>query len=400
MVVQYAIDWESIYSVWVMDHASEACDEDELYDLLEFLKSMRRRIVRNGLLYLDARNNAKRGLVKLLKLFTQEGSEDSPSRVKVWDKLRYELREFDRLYTRSECRILVSGSADDQSYEQVQRSFDAYLKSTRLNKKKWQYPAVVLSCSLDLPSTADGFRRVSPGDYDSCEEEQIRSEWDGGCEILCDDKVNADRLVSALSVAVGAAEDGHVELFDPNWSARVLVDPPDSAWMATTRYWMAVMCCNPHVHRISIISSDVIEMKRMYKFGPFIDGALLPCCDCRSEVLRIDLGLREADAKDKGRKIFHNRYIRVGRFVVEIPNGLDIIAKDGSVRTFDCTLMGGQCEVLKKLADTRGDFAIKKSNVKNVIADHEDFMFDDIGGEAFQFHVKDRQLERCGEDNF
>lgn len=396
MVVLYAIDWESIYSSCVTDRVF---DEDALYDLLMFLRSMRERIVRNGLVCLDRPNNATRGLVELLSLLQQEDAEDGSRRIAVWDKLRDELREFQRLYARSEYCIRVDCDAGVRSYVETQRILNAYLKATRLNRKVWRYPAVVISCSPDLPSAEDGFRKVSLEAYDSCEEEKLRRRWADGCAIANDDKDGLNQIAAAISIAAGASEDGLIAFFDPHWAGQILVNPPDAAWKASTQHWFRAVFCNPYVRDVRFISSGTLELKRRYAFGAFVK-LLLSACDQRKETVSVNIGLREETEKAKGRKAFHNRYIKAGRFVVEIPNGLDIVARDNSVRAFDCSLLGDGGSVLKELANPRGSLSLSRSDVRAMIADHEEFMFDRVGGETFQFRVEDRKLVRCDEEAF
>lgn len=397
MVALYAIDWESFYSSCVKD--DRAFDEDALYDLLMFLRSMRERIVRNGLVCLDRPNNATRELVKLLSLLQQEDTEDGSRRIAVWDKLRDELREFQRLYARSEYCIRVDCDAGVRSYVETQRILNAYLKATRLNRKVWRYSAVVISCSPDLPSAEDGFRKVSPEAYDSCEEEKLRRRWADGCAISNDDKDGLNQIAAAISIAAGASEDGLISFFDPHWASQILVDPPDAAWKASTLHWFRVVCCNPYVHDVRFISSSALDSKIKYEFGAFAELLRL-ACNQRKESLAVNVGLRDETKKAQGRKVFHNRYIQAGRFVVEIPNGLDVVSKDNSVRAFDCSLLGNGGSILKELADPKGSLSFSKFDVRNMIADHEEFLFNQVGGETFQFRVEDRKLVRCDEEAF
>ena len=381
MVVQYLIDWDSLYEDWLCSRAEDACNEAIVIDFVSRLTNLRRCIVRNGLLYQDQSGIALRGLRKMLDLVKQDPDEGKP--VYAWIRLSDELKQYHSLYSNPEYRIIVPNN--DNDYDSILIAANRYLAQSRISRSVYKYPAVIISERSDLCNDNNGFSPCSLDAYYDSHEEAEWNVWANGVSVNPLDMCVANRLFSAMAIAAGSV-DGVVRLYDPHWSGKVLVDPPDNAWINSISYMMKFFAGNRYVKRVEIVSSDEIQLNRRFVFTPFVN---VLCDICRQRPNQIDVlvGLRENELK-QGRKWFHNRYIALGRFLIQIPDGLDIIDCNGSVRNFTIAIHDRKDKRFEEIADENGSNVIYAKHIHRLVGDYCDNLLMPTGAGVAGFRVQ------------
>lgn len=405
MIAFYSIDWASLYSHWFVSYTDEALNAAAVNEFVLLLRGVRRKVQRNGILFCDKRNESRRGLSMILRALTgvqgMMGTDVAPTGdegalLAAWGRLSDELKLYKRYYESPEYCIRVDAQSANGEFLDVQRSFDDYLRTTRLSRKAYKYPAVVISESNVGMTNEAGFTWVTLRDFEGCSEDDIGEKWAEGVHIKSGCRQEADRLFAALSVASGAG-DRTIQIVDPILSGKVLVCPPDAAWVKSVAYLLRFFAVNPNVKTIGLISADEIALKRTYTFGPLIVLLKESCSNARQEDLRAYVGLRDDSWKCQGRKLFHNRYLVVGRFLIAAPNGLDVTDDHGMIRGFDLVLTSRQNDVVDQILDTNGDNVIRARNIVNLVKDHQECLKYDGSGELAEFKFSDgRMMESNG----
>lgn len=381
MVVQYLIDWDSLYDDWLCRRADDACNEVVVIDFVSRLANLRRCIERNGLLYQDKSCKVLRGLRKMLDVVKQEPDETKP--VFAWIRLSDELKQYYKLYSNPDYRIIVP--LNDGGHESVLMAANRYLSQSRISRRVYEYPAVVITENLDCSNDGNGFSPCSLESYNDSIEEATRNDWSNGACVNPRDMRSAKKLFSAMAIAAGSG-DGLVRLYDPHWSSKVLVDPPDQAWINSSLYELSFFAGNRYVKRVEIVSTDEIQMSRRFVFNPFVNVLCRICCQ-RSDQIDVVVGLRE-DVSIQGRKWFHNRYIAFGRFLVQIPEGLDIIDQNDFVRNFTIAFYNEQDRRFQEIADESGENVIYAKHIRALVHDYHDNLLLPTGSGVAGFRIQ------------
>ena len=327
MIVQYVIDWESLYDAWFHKQAEDGLAQDVMNNFIDHLRFLRKCIEKNGLLYQDEKGYILSGLRKMLK---EMGGEAQPL-FNEWIPLVDELTAYEKLYNNPSYRTLLKTSAkkeDDAKIILIEG--DEYLRSTRINRKVYHYPAVVISEEDSALSCDDGFSRCHLKEYRNSEEEKLRSNWieKGIISINYGDKSSSDQLLSAMAVSAGAGN-GAVLLLDPFWHQKTL-EEKNKAWLKSTKYLLSFFGKCKDVKSVEFISE-----KRATSFSEdlFVDIVCDVHRDC-PEKKSFSVRLKEEEVIG-GRRVFHNRYISFGRFLFQISDGLDIMDSKDYIRHFD-----------------------------------------------------------------
>lgn len=342
MIVSYAIDWDSLYESWFVQKAEDGLNADPLNELRFRMRSLRKGIERNGIVFVDRGELSLRGIYRfmhgldeLIRTFSSNDAREVQL-VAVCTRLKDELKVFNRWCQAAENRILLKMplGRDERPYATLLEAANQYLKSTRLNRKKYAYPAVALSEDGAIASCDYGLRKRGLEEYESCSEELCRAAWSDGKSFVAGKKNDFEQVFAALSVAAGV--DGRIGIYDPYWSTNMLRESPAMDWVSSTRLLLEILVPNKFLETITFCSADVMTNYRQYHFESFVDLIKKACAlSQRKEKLKVRIELRDDSEKKNGRKVFHNRYIQTGRFLLQVPNGLDVTDQAGVVRNFD-----------------------------------------------------------------
>ena len=404
MIAQLIIDWNSLFEEWFVRRTDSALDAVALESLRLRLSGIRRGLVRNGMLFVDQEKRSLQGLSRMMTGLLNAKSllgtgHDVPQLVAAWTRLQDELKLFQRLYESVENRILVQPAIDvtGSVFSGTLGAANFYLKSTRLNRRVYDYPATAVSEEEGLETSPSGFVCVRLENYEESDTECERQRWACGVSIEDGSRREADCAFAALSIASGAQ--GEVCLYDPHWSPAVLTKTPNRAWVESTRYMLEFFVANPHVSEVVFCSADELRLDRKMSFGPLVEIVKSACAARnRREKLSVRVKLRDDTFRRDGRKAFHNRYIACGRFVIEVPNGLDVVSELGYLRSFEFTWAPADSASFLNVKRAPDEAVLTGRNMRNLIADHQTHVVPSGVDEVVHFVFENGHLLAPGDE--
>ena len=308
MIVQYLIDWKDLHSRINQDCVNDA----KLDSLRRELRSLRKKVIVNGVLIVDQGN----GWIQELDAAIRDLAQDGESRlIPARDHLSDELKAYRQLYI--EKRILIKGASRDAVIEDAVKALAQFLDES--NMTAYKLPCAIISTKKYAQN--GGFAWCSIDDYEESDIESQREKWEQISFSVNESADNAefDKCMAGLSVAASAY--GSIEFYDRYcgcvfFRQERIQSAPIENWDASVKRFLAPFVRNRNVGTIRFVCQiDNLVNKTccMSKIASTITSQM---CGRR---LLVTFDIRAKKTGD-----FHNRWIHFGVGVCSLEHGMEV----------------------------------------------------------------------------
>ena len=315
MVVQYLIDWSCLRA----QINAECGDSARLENIRRDLRSLRKKILVNGILLVDRQNRWTKSLTMVIRELNQDMEKDP---IPAWMRLSDELKSYEGLYRDGgNIRLEAADGVDIRSALATERDYVA-----SANLSAYDLPCAVITTE-GVPG-GGGVECMPLEAYEDSVTEKLRESWEDSSFSAGEPLMRIDRYMAGMSLCASVC--GSVTIYDPYCLCVCLSGSKQAGdvrdWETSVRKVVGFLVRNKYVRSITFVGKS----------------NLVGCC-CRmswfENMVTSEMGRRNAHrccsitvrlSSRREAEDWHNRYVDCGRFVCEFPDGLDVFCSDGN----------------------------------------------------------------------
>lgn len=315
MVVQYLIDWSCLRA----RINAECGDSARIENIRRDLRSLRKKILVNGILLVDRQNRWTKSLTMVIRELNQDMEKDP---IPEWMKLSDELKSYEGLYRDGgNIRLEAADGADIRSALTTERDYVA-----SANLSVYDLPCAVIT--TEGLSGGGGVECMPLEDYEDSATEKLRESWEDSSFAAGEPLMRIDQYLAGMSL--GASVYGSATIYDP-YCLCVCLDGGKQTgdvgdWEVAVRKIASFFVRNKHVRSIAFVGKS--NLVGCHCRMSWFEGVVKSEMERRNAHRNCSITVRLSSRKEN--EDWHNRYVDCGRFVCEFPDGLDVFCCDGN----------------------------------------------------------------------